>query len=547
MTGEEAVSLMRLAQRQKNVAEAVRLATVVEVAVRGLDSDSTVTRMATPDRWSPDEIRAGLAVTVGAANSLLDYAWAVVRRLPALHEAMLRGDLDEPRARAIAAWTEQMSDEHARAVVDDVLDSCSIDAEKPLNTAQLVDRVKKLGIALDPDWAMRAFAEAVARRRVTGWLNDDGTATLSAQNQEPARVAGARGRLRELARRAKKDGDPRPVDHLNSELCLGLLDGTYAGLTDEQILAALASTRPEPTVEPTAASAPTATPAPRPTPEPESAPEPAATTEPTPSHTGVQLTVKLSTLLGLDRHPGDLAGWGPAHAEHARDLAQKLSAGQWRFAVVDAEGQLVRSGLTPARPKGWVPRKASDAGILHLLVSAGPLKALTEGPLKDGNLADTAAVIAWLPVIEDIARRTDGSAAANPDPASGSDPRRRFPTQALRRDLELRIPTCIGTGCRRPATTAEMDHTLDHALGGDTVRENLGPVCGHDHALKSKGGWRLKRLDEFTFRWTTRLGRTYDVGIAPLIDDLPPPMPQLGRQAPRPEPDEPSFDRLPGQ
>jgi hypothetical protein len=87
-----------------------------------------------------------------------------------------------------------------------------------------------------------------------------------------------------------------------------------------------------------------------------------------------------------------------------------------------------------------------------------------------------------------------------------------------------------------------MDHTLDHARGGNTEPENLGPACGRDHDLKTKGGWRLRRLNEHTFRWTSRLGRTYDVAIAPLIEDLPPPGPNPGpRQAPRPTPDEPQF------
>jgi hypothetical protein len=132
-----------------------------------------------------------------------------------------------------------------------------------------------------------------------------------------------------------------------------------------------------------------------------------------------------------------------------------------------------------------------------------------------------------MPVIEDIARRADGTALGNgtpgPDPRDPAEARRRFPRAGLRRELQLAIATCIGVNCRRPSMTADMDHTHDHALGGDTVQENLGPACGHDHALKTKGGWRLKRLDEFTFRWTSRLGRIYDVPIAPLIEDLPPP------------------------
>ncbi len=184
--------------------------------------------------------------------------------------------------------------------------------------------------------------------------------------------------------------------------------------------------------------------------------------------------------------------------------------------------------------------------MVDLLVPAELLHQLTEGSLADGNLADPATIVAWLPVIEDIARRADGSSgsALEPEPSGGSDPRRRFPGKALRREVELRIRTCIGTGCRRPARTADMDHTFDHGLGGLTVLENLGPACEHDHDLKTKGGWSLKRLNETTFRWTSRLGRTYDVPIAPLIEALPSPGPKPIPAGPD-IPDQPDPDRDP--
>ncbi len=219
--------------------------------------------------------------------------------------------------------------------------------------------------------------------------------------------------------------------------------------------------------------------------------------------------------------------------------------------------------------------------MLDLLVPADLLAALTQGPLQHANLTDPATVLAWLPVLTDIARRADagapdptGNRGAGPSRGSDSaEARRRFPRAGLRRELQLTIRTCIGIGCRRPSTSSEMDHTHDHALGGHTVRENLGPACEHDHDLKTKGGWHLTRRDDSTFRWTSRLGRTYDTTIAPLIEDLPPPGPARappgpdvpdhhldsdpwlgylkppqqepdpasGRPAPSPEPDEPPF------
>lgn len=46
-----------------------------------------------------------------------------------------------------------------------------------------------------------------------------------------------------------------------------------------------------------------------------------------PSRTEVRVTVALSTLLGLDDAPADLAGYGPITAEAARALARD---GTWR-------------------------------------------------------------------------------------------------------------------------------------------------------------------------------------------------------------------------
>jgi hypothetical protein len=83
LTGDEVVSVMRLAQRQRNAADAVRLAAVAEVSLRWNDSGPTVERLPEPDRWSADEVRAALALSLPSANDLVDFAWTTVHRLPA--------------------------------------------------------------------------------------------------------------------------------------------------------------------------------------------------------------------------------------------------------------------------------------------------------------------------------------------------------------------------------------------------------------------------------------------------------------------------------
>ncbi|WP_084671647.1 HNH endonuclease signature motif containing protein [Sporichthya polymorpha] len=557
MTGAESVAVLRATQRQLNAAHAAWLAMVAEVGSRGLDSEDEIVRLAAPDRWGADEVRTALHISAYTANELLDFAWAIVRRFPKLHAAMAAGELSIERARVIHFWVRDMSDEHASTVIDEVLGHCSIDADRPWTSEQLGARCRKLGIQLDPDWAQRRFAEAHRERRVISWRNEDGTATLAAQNQDPARVAAAIARVRKLADDAKRAGDPRPLDHLRSEIALNLLDGTYADFTDDQILAHLATTRPtedehDPADEtddtemgeeyqPEPAPEPEPEPAPEPAPEPEAEPAPVARSP----HHGVQLTAKVSTLLGLDRDPAELAGQGPIHAEYARDLAKQLSAGQWRFAVTGPDGYAVSSGLVIARPIDWERRRTSDHGIVDLLIPADLLQTLLEETVTSPEIA------LWRPVLVEIGRQhllatagpDDQPTPEDPDDANSAEARRRFPRQALRRDTQLRMTTCQAPGCRLPAARSEIDHTIDHARGGLTLAGNLGPLCEHDHDLKTKGGWQLIRLGHDRVRWITRLGVVYDVEIPPLIEPDTPgraSAPGDERQPPRPAPDEPA-------
>lgn len=80
------------------------------------------------------------------------------------------------------------------------------------------------------------------------------------------------------------------------------------------------------------------------------------------------LKVRLTTLLGLDRYPAELAGWGAVHAELARTLVGQLGAAQWRFTFTSPSGHLLRTGLTTARPVGSDRRRASCEGVVQILV-----------------------------------------------------------------------------------------------------------------------------------------------------------------------------------
>ena len=63
----------------------------------------------------------------------------------------------------------------------------------------------------------------------------------------------------------------------------------------------------------------------------------------------VQVSVALSTLLGFDEEPGELAGHGPIFAGLARRIAADLS-GTWRRLVTDRVGRLLDYGRSTYRP-----------------------------------------------------------------------------------------------------------------------------------------------------------------------------------------------------
>jgi len=63
----------------------------------------------------------------------------------------------------------------------------------------------------------------------------------------------------------------------------------------------------------------------------------------------VQVTVALSTLLGVDEQPADLDGYGPIPADVARRIAADPT-GTWHRLITDPQGQLIDYGRSVYRP-----------------------------------------------------------------------------------------------------------------------------------------------------------------------------------------------------
>ncbi|MGH3778210.1 MAG: DUF222 domain-containing protein [Pseudonocardiaceae bacterium] len=522
LSGFDCVEVLKARYRQLNHDRAQLMAAMVEVGLCGIGPDDELPRRAIPDEFSADEVRAALVLTRRAADAQFSLAYDLITRLPAVHAALDAGRIDEPRARVLSEWTTDLTPDQGRAVCDTLLPRVPTQT-----TGQLIDQIKKLAIAIDPEWAQRRYEQAVAARKVVGYRNPDGSANLSGLNLPVDRVAAASGHIDALAKAAKHAGDPRPVDHIRADLFLGMTDGTYTGLDDVAILDELRTTHHSDDEGP-GDEGPGDGPGGGPGDDgPDDGGGAAdggrrAAGDLVESRglagAGMELRVRLSTLLGRDEYPGELAGWGPVHAELARDLATAMARGQWRFAITDEHGHLLNCGITQARPTGAPTRSAGSRQIVELQIPAATLHDLASDP---------TALRGWAPVITDLAHQhTTGQR-----PPAG-DPTRRFPGAALRRYVQIRDRYCLMIGCRAPAHGTDTDHTLDHARSGPTVEHNLGNACKHDHRLKHEGGWQLHQPEPGLFRWTSRLGHVYPVRPPPIIEPLPDPIPRNGPTPP---------------
>lgn len=88
----------------------------------------------------------------------------------------------------------------------------------------------------------------------------------------------------------------------------------------------------------------------------------------------------------------------------------------------------------------------------------------------------------------------------------------RFYPPAMARHARLRDRTCRFPWCDAPV--AHIDHTHDHARGGETSTQNAGGLCeAHNHA-KQAPGWTASTSRDpdgtHVITWTTPTGHTHD-------------------------------------
>ena len=397
---DELVDVLRAQSRQCAHDQARLWASLVEVGLAVSsdelpDGSSDTAGMA----WASSEVAAALTWTSRTADRELNLAQVVVRALPEVFAALWAGEIDRGKAVVFAAYLDPahgVTPEQAAVICARLLPIAP-----KLTTGQLRGRLWRALLAIDPGWARRRYTRAVRGRAVTAVLADDGTATITGSGLPADEAAVACARVDRLAEAAKRAGHPGRAGQIAADVYLGLLDGRFDGLSEEQIIAALLrELRPEDTSADDASDdqacdgradgehgsddlahdGPAGEDGSDKPAEAGSATGHAGTRETTP--TGVEIRVGLATLLGLDERPGEIPGLGPVLPGVARDLVARQQRGaEWRFAVTDPDGHLLLAGVTRRRPRiapGAEPTVRCSGGIVELQIGADQLTELVE-------------------------------------------------------------------------------------------------------------------------------------------------------------------------
>ena len=257
------------------------------------DHPDAVKRAAKDYEWASHEIAAGLTWTPTAADRELAFATTLIDELPMVFAALQQGRIDRNKAWVFVRYLDPARGELTAAQIH-TLCARFVPQAPGWTTKQLAGRLLQAIIAIDPEFHRRRYRRAVRERGVALHLDPHtGTASLSGEGLPPDEAAAASARLGRLAAAARRAGHPGRLGQITADLYLGMLDGSFHGLTEAEILARLlAHHRPKTTLT----KAATATP--RPTKR-----KPRASTKPAPTARWTKTPTPLTTRTTRARPP----------------------------------------------------------------------------------------------------------------------------------------------------------------------------------------------------------------------------------------------------
>jgi hypothetical protein len=146
LSGYDCVEVLKAQYQQLNQ-RAQLMAAMVEVELSGIGPNDELPRRAIPDEFSADEVRTALVLTRRVAHGQFWLAHDLVTRLPEVHAALDAG-LNRRTPRPGTVGMEHRP--HSRAGPRGMRGAAY--RVPTLIKGQLIDQIKKLALAIDPQW-----------------------------------------------------------------------------------------------------------------------------------------------------------------------------------------------------------------------------------------------------------------------------------------------------------------------------------------------------------------------------------------------------------
>ena len=225
--------------------------------------------------------------------------------------------------------------------------------------------------------------------------------------------------------------------------------------------------------------------------------------------------------LGAD---GTGSGRGGAGTPRSALSTHEQGGGRTRSQIeADLFTDLLLTGEVPVAAEGSAPIGRGISGRIQVVV---PAHRLHDVPLTDtestgdpafdnANVGGVAELVGYGPIGGKVARETAERAAAAGDSwdlvnvtvgGTVMSVKTYRPSAHMRRFIIARDLHCRAPGCRRQATSCDIDHTIDAAHGGATSTDNLASLCRGHHVLKHTSGWRLIQHDAGALTWVSPTG-----------------------------------------
>ncbi len=487
LSGVELIDAARGWARAENAACARKLAVMAEIFARrtGLPAGDRELWWIDPEAAVAAELAAALNVTAGLALHQTHRGVALRDRLPNVAALFEAGQISEILVRAIVWRTYLINDDAAMAAVDAEL-AAQISSWGALSAAKTEAAIDEMVDRHDPG-ALRVSRESSASRDVEfGGPSDTPGFTSLWARMHAADGAVMRDRMDAMAH-GVCEADPRSIDERRNDAFAAIGAGldTLACRCGTDDCEAAGRDRPG-------------------------------------RNTTVFVVGDAATLEHTRRDnttgPEDPAGpqgpdggdEGPAGPE---DCGQPEGPGGSGAGAGSAEDSRLSPPARCEDPRlrpGWV----FGAGIVPT-------------PLL-GGLIDGARI-----------RRI-----IHPGDAPAED--RYTPSRGLAEFIRCRDLTCRFPGCNKPATEADLDHTVPYPVG-PTHASNIKCLCRFHHLLKTfwtgPDGWRDRQYPDGTVIWTSPTGHTYTThpGSRMLFPDLCKPTATLWDKDP------PAPDTTPGR